>query len=48
MNSRTFSYLIKISSTWKTQIIWKMCYNIFVWLTWYWWWYETPWRISFV
>jgi len=34
VNSKTFSYLIKLSSTWKTQIIWRMCYNLFIRLTW--------------
>ena len=33
-NSRTFSYMIMFCNTWKAQIIWKMCHNIFVWLTW--------------
>jgi len=34
VNSRTFSCLIKFSSTRKAQIIWRMCYNLFVWFTW--------------
>jgi len=44
VNSRTFYCFVKFSSTLKAHFLWKICYNVFVWITWNWWLYEIPWR----